>query len=407
MNEEARKHHPYSPSTLASLECCPCFQSRQNEVQHERTIAGTRAHKAVETGQDDDLLSDDDAVSVAECLDLIARRKLELETKNLPEDLIGKAVNMVDELKEAYLPIDDLIFREAYQGETGLLWDTIKSTTAGYVDHVLICSALNHAELLDWKFGRWSVECAEKNLQGIAYALGLFYKYPELQTITVWFKLPTIGAITSATFTREQIPALYLRVTTVVARAREARQQNDFSSANPTHPTCAFCSNLGRCPAVAKFALKVGSKFHKLAVPEDTTPGALRDPAQSKLALELASVMAVWAKAVRGQVTDQILRGVSPTPEGYKISTFSKREVIDEAKFKSVALLFVKAEDYAALQDAPGFGKLEDLISERAPRGQKKNAVETFAQQLLDAGAVVEGPAYPFLKAVPVKETET
>src|SRR5688572_24995158 len=64
---EERVHHPYSPSTLQSIEACPCYKSRPS--QHVRTIIGTLAHKATETRRDDDRLDDDDASAVAQCLD--------------------------------------------------------------------------------------------------------------------------------------------------------------------------------------------------------------------------------------------------------------------------------------------------------------------------------------------------
>src|SRR6266705_1203291 len=72
MTTESRTHHPYSPSTLQSLEACPCYQSRENK--HARTIIGTISHNVAETGVDDARLDDDDAAAVAECLDFYEQR---------------------------------------------------------------------------------------------------------------------------------------------------------------------------------------------------------------------------------------------------------------------------------------------------------------------------------------------
>ena len=64
-----RSHHPYSPSTLPMLEACPSFEGRQSAVQHPRTIIGTLSHAAIETGEDNPELTDEDADKVAECID--------------------------------------------------------------------------------------------------------------------------------------------------------------------------------------------------------------------------------------------------------------------------------------------------------------------------------------------------
>src|ERR1043166_7522375 len=92
-----RPHHPYSPSWLQSGEACPCYRSRDSK--HERTIAGTIAHKASEKQEDDNRLSDDDALAVAECLDFYDSRLNELQGQS--KVIAGS---------ESYLPIDDLVF---------------------------------------------------------------------------------------------------------------------------------------------------------------------------------------------------------------------------------------------------------------------------------------------------------
>jgi hypothetical protein len=60
-----RKHHPFSPSSLQNREACPCYAGRDS--QHVRSIAGTMAHSVVETRRDNNELSDEDAISAAEC----------------------------------------------------------------------------------------------------------------------------------------------------------------------------------------------------------------------------------------------------------------------------------------------------------------------------------------------------
>ncbi len=394
--DESRKHHPYSPSTLNSREWCPCFSSRQEDKPHHRAIAGTRAHGVVETGEDDQRITDEDAAAAAECLDFIDRhrRLMTEEAERLRETIRingGDArpeLFAIQELKEAYLPVDD------------------EDTTAGYVDRVLLSPALAYAVMFDWKFGFWPVEEAKNNLQGIAYALGLLYLYPWLRHVVFYFKQPHLSVVSDAKFTRDQIPELLLRVKVSVARAKEAlrraTEMNDWSMAKPAVPVCNFCGNLGRCEKVCAFACKVGHKFMPLEMPEDITPSLVHDPKQTALGLRLASVLKVWCDAFRRQLTERILRGDAPLPPGQKIQEMQKRELIDVAKFKTVALKYLTDAEYQGALE-PTFGAIETLISEHAPRGQKKAAVEEFQAALLESGAVKKGDKFSFLRAVAVK----
>lgn len=380
MSEE-RIHHSFSPSSLQSLEACPCYQSRSSD--HVRTIIGTIAHKSVETRQDDNRLDDDDAAAVAECVDFFERRKrLMVEENNGP----------VIELEEAYLPVDDLKFE-----------DGVESTTAGYVDQVIISGDRKRAELIDYKFGLWPIEQASLNLQGISYALGIFRMYPALQEVKFFFKQPLLQSIQEATFTRAEIAPLYLRVQVVVAEAREARRLiklNDWSKARPMVPACNFCCHLGVCPKVAEFACKVGSKFYPLAIPSSVTPSMVHSPEQTTMGLRLAQVMAVWAKSFRSVITERVVRGDAEPPAGHILVSQSEREIKDPKIYKDVALQYLTKEEFDATLSL-SLGAVEKKISAKAERGQKTATVETFKQQLKDRGAVEHGQPYSYLKAVP------
>lgn len=421
-----KPHHSYSPSTLQSLEACPCYRGK--ESKHERTTAGTLAHAVVETKSDDNQLDDDDAEAAAECLDFIDRRRTlitEARIKTVdalsvelagddshPDSTWSDADSKVDEiieLRESYLPIDDLTFADDYKDPLTTLsvTETVQSTTAGYVDYVIISYDRLYAEMIDFKFGFWPVEKASNNLQGIAYALGLFRAYPTLQRIKFWFKQPHLDEISDAEFTRDNIAELYLRVQVVVARARQARHKGDFSTASPSVPICNFCSLIGVCPRVTEFACRIGSKFFPLEIPDSLTPTMVHTSRDTTLGMRLASVVATWAKSFRTQVTDRVLRGDADVPAGYKIESKSERDIVNPAIFRGTSLKFVTEAEYNSLLDPPGFGKIENLIKEKSPRGQKKAALEQFKQALEEDGAVVKSPSYAYLKAISKPKDET
>lgn len=376
-----RAHHPYSPSSLEMLEACPCYRNRNEVNQHERTIAGTKAHAVAESGKDDATLGDDDAEAVADCLDLIDRRKramIDLAREN------GQGSCEIRIFKENYWPVDQRNFLDT---------DT---TTGGYADEVLVCGEA--AEIFDWKFGKWAVTDASVNLQGIAYALGVFHRFPDVRVATVWFNQPHLNLTTSATFKRDQVPELYLRVQTVVARARDARLRGDFSTATPKVPACNFCANLGICPKVAAFACKVGHKFFPLEIPDNISPTQLLNSRDASLGLRLASVVKIWAESFRAQVTNRVLDGRADVPEGYTVENKrGEREIIDMGKLKATALQYLTEEEYATTLSTT-FGALEKLINEKAPRGQKKAALQDFKTKLEEVGATAKGEPYSYLK---------
>ena len=407
LTAEDRPHHPYSPSTLQNREWCPCYEGDKQRKVHQRATAGTRAHGVVETGEDDARISDEDAVAAAECMDFVEQRRriMDAESKEAQAAAEDEARRTetdppladeyhVLELKEVYLGVDDKVFEDC------------EATTAGYVDRVLLNCDGTYAEMFDWKFGMWPVEDADENLQGISYTLGLFRKFPTLKKVRFFFKQPLLGVTSDHIFSREDDPALYLRVQTVVARAREAKKAkavNDWTMANPAVPVCNFCSELGRCTKVAALAVKVGQKFHPISVPEDITPSMVQDPAQTSLGLRLASVLKIWCDAFRKQVTDRVIRGDAPLPEGQRIQEMSKREIVDQDKLHQAALRYLTEQEWQTTLDT-SFGAIEDLISERAPRGQKEATVKEFRQSLLDCGAVKMGDKFSFLRAIAEKK---
>jgi hypothetical protein len=403
---EAREHHPYSPSTLQSLEACPCYQSVQSE--HVRTIAGAIAHGATESRADDLRLDDEDAAAVAECLDFYDRRLSMAKDARLQE-LIKPTHNgpigEIIELKESYLPVDDSQIPETVidflTGEKTTR--TVKALTAGYIDAAIVMHDGTYAEIFDWKFGMWAVEKADNNLQGIAYALGMFHKFPKLEQVRFWFKQPHLDGIAERLVTRAEISKLYLRIQVVVAKAKEARKSGSFALARPMVPNCNFCANVGACDKVTAFACNVGSKFHPLEIPADITPSKIHDPKNTKLLIMLAQVMGVWAKAARSQITDRVLRGAQPVPEGFKITSKADREVIDPKKFKEVSLKHMTPEEYESACSVT-FGAVEKIVGDKSPRGSKAANIREFQKSLEDSGAVKKGDSYSFLKAESTKE---
>lgn len=402
---EERKHHACSPSSLQFVEACPHF--RNHSEVHAAAIAGTIQHSVTETGEDDMRLSDDQALHAAECLDFFERRKQlmeedrqrELDRLERTTDRSGPWVPHVFEVPEVlsfveeYLPIDDIVRDFPTIGVE-------QSTTAGYVDRVLVSWDRKRAEIIDWKFGAWIVEKAELNLQGIAYSLGVFRKFPTVEQVTVFFKQPQINHLTQHVFRRSDIPALYLRVCVVIERRIKALGLKNFEMASPRIPVCLFCANIADCTKVGDIALSVAKKFSPLDVPADITPSMMYDSKQSSLRMKLAQVVSVWAKAMKSQTLAGVISNGNPTPDGYKLSQgTTRRSISDENKFREIAL---KHLTQAELDGTASYAitKVEEIINEKAPRMSKAATVDAFKAAAIEAGAIKPGEKFTCLRAI-------
>lgn len=418
---EERAHHPYSPSTLQNREACPCYQTRSG-VTNIAARDGTRQHAVVETGEDDQRLDDDKALAAAECIELYEAELAKMqEERNVEEDRRIRAAHAAGQpmyiptpnvtvLTEVYLPVDDLKIEDlAKNPDSDFIYPyLVESTTAGYVDRGVLNWNVTKAVLLDWKFGRWPVERAEKNLQGIAYALGLFRKYPTLEEVKFIFKMPHLAWTTDFTFTRAMIPELYLRVQTVVHRSIAANQKvilkNDFSDARPFVPVCNFCNRIGQCPKVFAIACEVAEKYHPVELPSDIFPTGAKSDEDIQLGMRLAQVLKTWAEGYRSQIQNRAIssaiNGEIKVPEGFTIVQVTPRVLADAAKFREVTTKFIEPAELEAMAKYT-LGDIEEKINEKAPRGQKKATIERYGEELLASGAMVKGDSYSFLKAVP------
>lgn len=404
-----RGHHPFSPSKLQHLEACPHYESRQGT--HKAALDGTKQHSVTETGEDDHTLKDEQAEAAAECMDYYEYRLNLLKDERARYIAAVKdpdPVPEIEELVEVKLPVDD-------EGQMALVWNNaerkmvpqkLDCTSSGYVDRGLIDYTRKRGYLMDWKFGKWPVEGVKNNLQAFAYVIGMFRRYPTLETVEFTFKQPFLELIDSHTFYRADVEAMLLRIRVIVARKIAANIFHDFRGANPLVPVCNFCDRIGDCPEVAARYLNIAKKFHPMVVPDNVTPSMMHSTLDTQHALRIASAATTWADAYKRQVTDRVIRGAAPLPDGFRFMTKQDREVVDKEKFKAIALRHILQVDLEGAAEY-GFGVIEELINDKAPRGMKKAAVEAFKKELEDEGAVVKGQPYTFLCAVAERKAKT
>lgn len=402
MAETSRVHHPFGGSKLQYLQASPLFEGQNSDT--DASQAGTRQHNVLEDdciNLDDPTLMDNEAEAVMRCKnyrDGLVHKYYSGEISLLPclGDLSNSEFYIVGApgvhvLKEAYLPIDDEQITVG-EGDKTTIW---VGTSAGYLDFAVLSSDQTEADLCDWKFGLWSVEPAETNLQGISYALGLFHRYPTLKKVIVHFVMPHREEIDVATFTREQVDTLYLRVKTVVARAIEARKAKDWGKCAVRVNPCIWCANLGKCELAARFALQIGHKYAPVEVPVNVIPSLINDPASSTQVMGIAQLMEAWAKAIRKQITEYSLDNKDWLPEGYVMRARQNNVIKDWKKLQTEALAVGLTQEQIDEALTIRLTPLEKYIMANSPRGEKKSELKAFMDRMISLGILEkDNPSY-------------
>jgi hypothetical protein len=373
-----RLHHPFSPSKLQYLEACPYWEPQEN-INTKASERGTAQHDAAEAtiDIDDPALEDHEAIAVAMCKKYRDGIIDEVVRACSPEKVDKSNRPII--LKEEYVWIDDELVNDA-QG------NQFKGTTGGYLDLAIIAANEKFAHILDWKFGLWSVEPAENNLQGMAYLLGVFKRYPTLEEITVHFVCPHRDEIDVATFKRSEFPALLLRIQTVVARARAARRPRPAVQPNCTVGGCLFCGAKGKCEKLAEIALKLGKKYAPLTIPEQLTPSLMLDSTFAKTSMETAQVLEGWCKAVRGRITARAIEQDEWMPEGYVLRERADTKVKNQSAFANAARKRGVSDEVIVGAMKYAMEPIYKAIRDQAPRGLKEEAEKDFREQNIAAG---------------------
>lgn len=374
----ARSHHPTSPSSLQTREASPCWLNRSESS--EAAERGTKQHESADSRKDDNELTDAEYLAV-ESTHIV----VDQACQRLGPDAIV--------IREAYWHVDD---REII-GDDGHKWI---GTSGGFADVVVISRDWTRAQVSDWKFGAWSVEPAENNLQGIAYALGVFHEADlrghKMQEVTVEFYSPHLSEFTRHTFTRADRPKMLLRVVAAAERAKDtlARIKKDPTNlANYTTSTsaCTFCGRVGFCPAIAKIGFTLGKKYQQLDVEnieKDVRGLDLSDPTVAHAGLQLWGILGKAAAEYRKRVTERAIENPAYIPVGYSIMVSNPREVRDLEGVIKISEEYLPSDVVRGMLSLP-ITTVEKEISKRAPRGAKELTVQEFADKLVASGAVV------------------
>ena len=340
-----RTHALCSPSKLKHRAICPSYLGDDNGPAHPLTESGTRCHDALEE-DDDSALDETEQELVAYAREYLRR-----------------------------LPKPDAVYRE-------IELDTGVEDVRGYADELRVNNRAGSAHLVDFKFGfHWQGD-ARDNLQGKAYALGVFREWSNIDTVTVHFIYPRINRATRHTFTRHDVPEMFNEVEGIRHRwATESGVTFNYDSTN-----CHFCARRFSCPAVRdRFAPVLPQ------LPPLVAPGSSDDPNTVAEQLRAGALLETFAKRFRDETKKHATK--LRVEEGTNIPGFDLREVsngtevTDPIRVLSIAINELGiAPAEAAEAVTLSIPKLADTYATRAPRGEKKQWREEFLGELAARG---------------------
>lgn len=417
LDTEVRGHHPDSPSSLQSSEACPHFENEQRS-DTRASDAGTLQHKAAETRNLDILDHEDQVNAVKRCLAMEDRITGELlAITGMPADVVREQYLSVSPSEVRWVAVDgagraahDFGFAEPSVHEyevwrnKGCRIEKWEGITGGYPDVLLLSS--NLAILLDWKFGQIFVTPTKDNLQGIAYALGVFEKYPHVDEVRVIFHHPYLEVEAPLpeydhVFSRSNIPELELRVRTVIARKHEAKNTgfNGPIPASPRTNLCLWCAKKGTCPALASLAVKVSEKYAGVTLPDAVKVAELKKPEDYAAAFRAANLLENWAKDVKRRCVDAAMTEDMVIP-GYELVRRQERTIHDVGIVRDHAIRAgLTLHEFESCVTLP-ITKVEAKISEKikALGGKAAPKVREFQEGLVESGAVTMSDGYVYLK---------
>lgn len=364
-----RAHAPCSPSTLKPRSVCVGFT---NDPNGDKTFAdrGTFGHECVEHETPGRVVNDIElAGAVKWCLDF--KHKLIGEVYTYPH--LPSRV-----LQEVCLYYFDQ-------------W--------GFTDLVVLDDAKNprHAELADWKFAR-NFYHADSG-QFWAYCLGLWNRFPTLDTINVHVVHPFLDKVDTAFFSRVyDMERLGAQVAAIIAAWRRNDPADYRVSAQ-----CGYCGAAGKCSKLAKLATEVIERTtgSSLGIPEGAFDGPeITDPAV------MAGLLAIRG-GLEKAAKEWGRRSLDMYNSGTEIPGYELAERAGRATLGHPSSIYELVQDRLSLPDFLGACKvtkseLLDLYASTFGHGEKSPAKKKLAALLEDADLMIVGDDTHFLRKVKV-----
>ena len=290
-------HAKRSPSTAKNREQCPGFTPRNEESAW--SAEGTKLHRYME-------------------LFVTARSdgKTKVEMHEIEKDFSDEQREQIQKLCDFIEPFFPTTEKIQCEVKLDLRSLDLPGCDFGTADLVLVHPG-NVVHAFDYKFGKVEVDDAQDNAQAQIYALGIFAMFPDCQQVDFHILQPRLDQVSHGSFKRSGIAELKLRAKVIFERCESldpltlqafsvrAGVEGPLaldSSLNPQANLCEYCSLIGTCPAVAKFALRVTPGPE---MPEEIVPDMVKDdPAKLSSLFQWAKLLEAKGNALQDQIND-------------------------------------------------------------------------------------------------------
>lgn len=271
----------------------------------------------------------------------------------------------------------------------------------GTIDVLILDESLKRVIALDYKFGRSRVDHASENIQGHAYMVGTFDKFPWAETVEVHFIAPRLDEVTSHVYHREDLEWHRLRINVVIERATE-----DEPKLNPRTEACRFCKHKVSCPALHNQLLPLAKKYDTnnfaVALLEKYSPDTVDDPDILGKMLEVAPVMEAWSAAAKKRALEIAVE------TGEQIPGFEVRYKTPRANIKNTQEAYDALSDKLSPEEfmeacTVSLVKLAKTYAQHLDRGEKGKARSKLELELMSAGILPkddEMEKSPYLKKI-------
>lgn len=353
-----RGHAEFSPSSLKYVAACPAYHGKDGSSAAAEM--GTRIHEALEI-RDPSALHNEEEVDIYEqCCQM---EDTYLHTYYDHWDVVDCHEDLVEQHYEVQVDVE-------LDG----------TSTYGTCDRLSIYG--NYAVLADYKTGISTIDVPHANMQAIAYTIGVFQKYPQLDNIMFAFYVPQRHSEPlEGEFKRSELPSLIEVLSNVIKEGTRVRpmwgggQCPPAGECNPTQ-NCRFCRHEDRCPALGGLVLDVASNLKR----QDFTNiniEAVDDPAAIEELWNISKIVEAWAKRLRTRAVEMAQNGTE-FPSLRLASMGAPKKVVDNRKFLQIAMDMGVDESDALAQASFPIKKVADLVGATAERGTKGEVCAEF-----------------------------
>lgn len=329
-----------SPSVLEALENCPAYESSSSE-KSSAAEEGTLLHKAVETGNLSILENEEQIHQATRCLEILKPLEAEITSE-------GQV------LREFLIEIGPI---------------------QGTLDRAILKDSKN-ATVVDFKFGRQPVTLADKSPQLQSYTLGLFYKFPTLEKVTVIILQPRLDVLSSCDYHRSDCERIRLRIESIVARAMAEHKQEC-----PNEKSCLYCGRKAICVELHKIAQKTGTAL--LPLPVVYNPQLMASPKDMARAQILSYILEDWATQVRKMNAERVLTDGIELP-GFELRSREGKMTVNETVNAALKLREAFGLTFEQILSASDLSvaQITDLLYAQGKESNKKELRKQIEQTL-------------------------